>query len=164
MAVSAVARERLGSRYFLKPLDHDPGATGAVLASPDGGTTPWYLDMSLYSYASCLVRSTVAAAAGVTRVQVYASVDIAGAINATLIKDSGVKTPSSNLNSFYFLEWAADEVAWAAAGAGVAGAAFINLRYITVAITCATNTDEADLIWFAEPKFPTTGLTATTIV
>ncbi len=154
MAASLLAVEYFGSRLFMKSYDHDPGATTEILASPDGGTTPWYMDMRDYLRGAVLVRPTIIGGTGLTRVKVYASTDVLGATSATLIKDSGAVAGDS-LNDAVFLEWQADEIAFL--GGTLA------LRYITVGLTMGTGTDEANVTFIGLPKFPRTGLTATLI-
>lgn len=151
-----VTPESLGAKLFLKSYDHDPGANTAVLAGPDGGTTPIYLDMRDYLEAGVMVRPTIVGGAGVTLVRVFASTDIAGATNATLIRSSGTVAGDS-LNDVVWVEWTAAELAAAGQAAGVV------LRYITVEITMGTNTDEANVSFLARPRHPRTGLTATLI-
>ena len=56
-----------------------------------------------------------------------------------------------------WLEWTADEVSQAGAASGLL------LRYITVEITNATNTDEDNLTFVGVPRAPRSGLTATLI-
>lgn len=151
-----VTPETLGAELFVKSYDHDPGATTAVLASPDGGTTPWYLDMRDYSAAGVMVKPSIIGGAGVTLVRLFASTDVAGATNATLIRSSGAVAGDS-LNDVVWVECTAAEFAAAGQAAGV------DLRYLTVEITCGTNTDEAVVTLVAKPRFPRTGLTATAI-
>lgn len=154
MAASAVATERLGAELFVKSYDCDPGSTGATYASPDGGTTPWYLDMRDYLRAGVMVRPTIVGGNGITLVEVYASTDVAGATSATLIKTSGA-IQADSLNDVVFLEWTAEEIAQAAPSTA--------LRYVTVKMTNATNTDESNLTFIGVPRRPQTGLTATLI-
>ena len=153
----AVTTQRIGSRLFVKNYDHDPGAATAILASPDGGTTPWSLDMSLFNYGAAAVRPTIVGGTGVVLVRAFASTDALGATNATLLKTSGAVAGDS-LNDTVFLEWTAEEIAQLAAAAGVV------LRYVTIEITMGTNTDEANLTLIGmDPRAPRDGLSATVI-
>jgi hypothetical protein len=149
------ATEWFGSRFYINSYDHDPGATTAVLASPDGGTTIRYLDMRDYERVAVQVRPTIVAAGGVTKVEIVASSGVAFS-SVTVIKDSGTVAADS-LNDTVFLELDASEVAQAASDAGVA------LRYVAARLTNATATDEANVTYIALPKRQVTGLTATTI-
>lgn len=153
---SALASENIGSRLFIKSYDHDPGSTNAILASPDGGTTPWYMDMSQYSAGGVMVKPSIVGGNGITLVRVMASTDVAGATSATEIKTSGT-IQADSLNDVVWLEWTAEEIAQAAHAAGVA------LRYVTIAITHATNTDESVVTLVGVPRHPRSGLTATAI-
>ena len=153
MAVTT-ASEKIGSRLFVKAYDHDPGATTAVLASPDGGTTIRYLDMKDYENFGVMVRPTIAAGA-LTLVDIVASADVAFT-SPTVIKTSGTVAADA-LNDVVWLECTAEEVAQAATDAGAA------LRYVAARLTNATGTDEADVIYVGVPKRPAPGLTATLI-
>lgn len=151
-----VTPQYIGSRMFVKNYDHDPGATTAVLASPDGGTTPWYLDMSLFAYGAASYRPTIVGGSGVTLVRAFASSDTAGASNATLIRSSGTVAGDS-LNDTVFLEWTAAEIA-------ALDTSGVGLRYVTIEVTHATSTDEGNLTLIGvEPRFPRDGLSATVI-
>ena len=151
-----VTPQRIGSRIFVKNYDHDPGATTAILASPDGGTTPVYLDMSLFAYGAASYRPTIIGGAGVTLMRAFASSDIAGATNATLIRSSGAVAGDS-LNDTVFVEWTADEIAALDTSA-------VGLRYVTIELTHGTNTDEGNLTFVGvEPRFPRDALSATAI-
>jgi len=152
----AVTTQYFGSRFFIKNYDHDPGATTAVLASPDGGTTPISVDLNSYHRVAISYRPTIVGGAGVTLVRIMASTDSAGATNATVIKTSGAVAGDS-LNDTVFLECNAEEVAQIADAAGV------SLRYLTFEITHGTSTDEGNLTVIAEPRFPRDALSATAI-
>lgn len=152
---SQKATEWFGSRFLISSYDHDPGGTGAVLASPDGGTTIRYLDMRDYERVAVQVRPTIVAAGGVTQVEIVASATPTFSA-VTVIKDSGVVAADSP-NDTVFLELDASDVAQAATDAGVA------LRYVAARLTNATATDEANVTYIALPVRQATGLTATTI-
>jgi NADPH-dependent glutamate synthase beta subunit-like oxidoreductase len=153
---SAQAAQHLRSQLFCKNYDHDPGATTAILASPDGGTTPVYVDLRDYHNVLVGYRPTIVAAGGVTLVRVMASSDVLGASNATEVVTSGAVAGDS-LNDNVWLEVTSEQVAALAAAAGV------ELRYLTFAITHATNTDEGNLTVIAVPRTATKDLTATVI-
>lgn len=115
------------------------------------------MDMSLFGAGAVLVRPTIVGGSGLTLVRVFASSDVAGASDATLLKTSGAVAGDS-LNDNVFLEWSAAEIAQLADAAGV------ELRYVTVELTMATNTDEANVTFIGmDPRFPRTGLSATAI-
>lgn len=153
----AVTTQRIGSQLFVKSYDHDPGANTAKLASPDGGTTPWSLDMSLFGAGAAMYKPSIIAGNGVTLMRAFASSDALGASNATLLKTTGAVAGDS-LNDTLFLEWTAEEIAQLADAAGV------SLRYVTIELTHADATDEGVLTFIgAEPRFPRDGLSATAI-
>lgn len=154
MAVTT-SSEKIGSRLFVKAYDHDPGATTAVIASPDGGTTVRYLDMKDYEAFGVMCRPTIVGGSGLTKVEIIASASTA-MTTETVIKDSGTVAGDS-LNDVVFLECTAEEVAQAATDAGVA------LRYVAARLTMATNTDEANVSYIGVPRRPIPGLTVTAI-
>lgn len=152
---SAIATEWFGSRFFLKSYDHDPGATTAVLASPDGGTTIRYLDMKDYERFSVMARPTIVGGTGLTKLEIVACADTAFS-SVTVIKDTGTIAGDS-LNDVAFLECSAEEIASLGSDGGV------SLRYVAARLTQGTNTDEANVTYLALPKRAYSGLTATTI-
>lgn len=158
---SALAPNSLLSRLLVKRFVHDPGATTAVLASPDGGTTPYYFDMAKAEKVVVEVAPTIVGGNGITLVRVFASEDVAGATNATLIRTSGaiqldnIDGSANSGGDVYRTEVHAQEIAQLAAASSLA------LRYLTVEITTSTNTDEASVSFIAEPKQQYSGLTGT---
>src|SRR5262245_21645244 len=87
---SSVSVEHLRSRIFAKSYDHDPGATTAILASPDGGTTPWVFDMRDYPDGlMAIVKPSIVGGNGITLVRIMAYSDAAATLNATEVKTSG---------------------------------------------------------------------------
>ena len=155
MPASVIASERIGSRLFVKAYDHDPGATTAVLASPDGGTTIRFLDMRDYEYFGVMARPTIVGGTGLTKLEIVMSATTAFS-SVAVVKDSGAVAGDS-LNDVVFLECSAEEVAQQATDDGVA------YRYVAARLTMGTGTDEANVSYTAIPKRPVTGLTATAI-
>lgn len=153
---SAQAAQGLAAELFVKSYDHDPGATTAVLVSPDGGTTPVYVDLRDYHEVLINYRPTIVGGTGVTLVRVMASTDIAGATSATEVATSGTVAGDS-LNDNVVLNVTAEQVGALAAAAGVA------LRYLTFAVTHGTNTDEGNLTVVAKPRTATKDLSVTVI-
>jgi hypothetical protein len=149
------ATEWFGSRFDIDSYDHDPGATTAILASPDGGTTIRYADMRDLERLAVQVRPTVVAAGGLTKVELVASAATTFS-SVVVIKDSGTVAGDS-LNDQVFLELDASEVAQAASDAGVA------YRYVAARLTMTTATDEANVTYIGLPKRQYSGLTATSI-
>lgn len=148
---SAVSTEKIGSRLKVISYDHDPGATAATLAGPDGGTTIRYFDMRDYSVFGVLVKPNVVAAGGTTKVEIVASATTAFS-SVTVIKDSGVVAADA-LDDNVFLECTDAEVVHLGS----------TLRYVAARVTNATATDEATVTYIGIPKRPASGLTATAI-
>jgi hypothetical protein len=148
---SAVSSEKIGSSIYVKSYDHDPGATTAILAGPDGGTTIRYLDMKEYDAVGVMVKPNVVAAGGTTKVELVASATTAFS-SVTVVKDSGTVAADA-LDDNVFLECTASEVVQLGA----------TLRYVAARLTNATNTDEATVTYIGIPKRKYTGLTATAI-
>lgn len=148
---SAVASEKIGSGLKIRSFDHDPGATTAVLASPDGGTTIRYEDMRDLSVFGVLVKPNIVAAGGTTKVEIVASATTAFS-SVVVIKDSGAVAADA-LDDNVFLECTDAEVVHLGE----------TLRYVAARITNATNTDEATVTYVGIPKRKYSGLTATSI-
>lgn len=154
---SALSSERFGSRVYLKSYDHDPGATTAIITSPDGGTTKRALDLSLYGGFGVLVKPTIVAAGGLTKLEIIAADDEALTANVVVVKDSGTIAADA-LDDQAYLECLASEVRQLSEAAGYAS------RYVGARLTMATATDEASVTYIGfDPRFPRTGLTATAI-
>lgn len=154
MAIAS-ASEHIGSRLFIKSYDHDPGATTATLASPDGGTTIRYLDMRDYEAFGVMARPTIVGGNGITLLEIVASATTSFS-SVVQVKTSGAVVADS-LNDVVFLECSAGEIAQLGTDDGVA------YRYVAARLTNATNTDEDNVTYVGVPKRPVTGLTATAI-
>lgn len=157
---TALAPTSLKSRLSVKQFIHDPGATTAILASPDGGTTPYYVDMARVEKALFVVAPTIVGGAGLTLVRLFASTDTAGATNATLIATSGT-IALDNLDGSsnggcdrYVYEVHAQQLR-------EIDTTGVGLRYVTVEITQATNTDEASVVVITEGRDQYVAQTAT---
>lgn len=154
---TAYSPDVLSSRFLMKTYDHDPGANTAVLASPDGGTTPWYWDMLLYSAIHFIVAPRIVAAGGITLVRFFGSTDVLGAVNATLIATSGVialDDISTGGGDQYHYDVTAEQLR-------EVDTSKVGLRYVTIEITNATNTDEDVVVAIAQPVHPRLSLSAT---
>jgi hypothetical protein len=149
------ASEKIGSRIFLKSYDHDPGATTAVIASPDGGTTLRTLDMKEYDAFGVMARPTIVGGTGLVKLEIIASAS-AAMTTETVIKDSGAVAGDS-LNDVVWLECTSEEVAQAATDAGVA------LRYVAARLTMGTASDEANVSYVGFPTRRIPGMTVTAI-
>jgi hypothetical protein len=148
---SAVSSEKIGSSIYVKSHDHDPGATTAVLASPDGGTTIRYLDMKDYEVVGVMAKPNIIGGDGLTKLEIVASATTSFS-SVTSIKDSGTVAGNA-VQDNVFLECTAAEVAHLGA----------TLRYVAARLTMGTSTDEATVTYIAIPKRKYTGLTATEI-
>lgn len=148
---SAVSSEKIGSALYVKSYDHDPGATTAVLAGPDGGTTIRYMDMKDYDVVGVLVKPNIVGGGGTTKVEIVASATTSFS-SVVVVKDSGTVAADA-LDDNVFLECTASEVVQLGS----------TLRYIAARLTNATNTDEATVTYIGIPKRKYSGLTATSI-
>lgn len=132
---SPQASQKFLSRHFVRSYDHDPGATTAVLVSPDGGTTIRYLDMKEYHEFVCSAMSSTLTGAGITKLEIVASATTAFS-SVVVIKDSGTVVGDA-VGDNIVLSCSAEEIAQEGADAGVA------LRYVAGRVTCANAADEA---------------------
>lgn len=148
---SAVSSSYFADVVFLKSYDHDPGATTAILASPDGGTTIRYLDLASYLRFAVQARPTIVGGGGLTKLEIVASATTDFS-SVTVVKDSGTVAADS-LNDVVFLECSAEEVQHLGS----------TLRYVAARLTQATSTDEANVTYLALPRVATAGITATAI-
>ena len=127
---SAYSPDFLSSALLMKAYDHDPGTTNACLASPDGGTTPWYWDIRDYLGFHFIVAPRIVGGNGITLVRVLASTDIAGATNATLIVTSGaiqLDDISTGGGDQYHVDVAAEQVR-------EMDTTKVGLRYLTICL------------------------------
>lgn len=149
---SAQTSEHFGSRNAVTVYDHDPGATTAIVVSPDGGTTPKYVDMRDYTGFVVLVLPTVITG-GVSTVSIVAAVDTAGTDVQTICTVGGALDADA-LGDFIKAECTAEQIAAVGAAAGK------ELRYASAVITCSNSADEA-LVVFQRTgaERATTGLT-----
>lgn len=149
---SNVSSETIGSRIFAQAYDHDPGATSAIITSPDGGTTIRTLDLKDYSNFAVQARPTVVGGNGITKLEILASA-ASTMSSPVVVKDSGA-IQADSLNDTVFLECTAEEVVQLGE----------SLRYVAARLTMATSTDEANVTYLStQPRFPRSGLTATAI-
>lgn len=148
---SAVASEYIGSRVKMVAYDHDPGATTAIITSPDGGTTKRVHDLKDGFYFGVLAKPTIVGGAGLTVLEIIASATSAMGTE-TIVKTTTVAGDS--LNDYVFLECTAEEVKHLGA----------TLRYVAARLTMGTSTDEASVVYITMNRdFETTGMTATLI-
>lgn len=147
---SALTTQKLFANFKFIAVDHDPGATTAILASPDGGTTPVVLDMRDYTCFGVVASPTVGSG-GITKVEIIGSTD-AAFTTPVVVKDSGAVAADA-LIDYVALE--ATEQDFIDAGT--------DLRYAAARLTMPTGTDEAKVFYIGEARRPQKDLTATTI-
>lgn len=154
---SSLDSQTIGSRIFIKSYDHDPGATTAVVTSADGGTTKQLLDMRNYGGFMAIAKPNIVGGNGVTKLEIVAYEDSAGAGTAYVIKDSGAVVADA-LNDNVVEECTASEIAQ------IGAANSVDLRYVGARLTNATNTDEVTVTYVGYPaKHAQLNLTATSI-
>src|SRR5512145_2789656 len=85
---SDIATQHLFSNQNLRLYDHDPGATTAIIVSPDGGTTLRTADMSLFSRFACGAMVTVPATGALTKLEIVAA-EAATMSSPVVVKASG---------------------------------------------------------------------------
>lgn len=150
---SALSISKLFANAMIQMWDHDPGATSAVICSPDGGTTKRVVDLRDYEGFAVVAMSSTLTGAGITKLEIVASEDSAGATNLTVVKDSGTVAADA-VGDFVALECTAEELAQLDP----------DLRYVAARLTCANAADEAVVTYIRhKPRFATSGLTANTI-
>lgn len=148
---SAIDSQKLGSTLFVKSYDHDPGATSATLAGPDGGTTIRYVDMGAYENLMVVVKPNVVGGGGLTKLELVASATAAFS-SVTVVKDSGTVAGDA-LDDNVVLECTAQELTQLGE----------SLRYVAARLTMATGTDEATVTYIAAGGREYNNLTATAI-
>lgn len=155
--VSPQASDKLSSGYLHQMWDHDPGATTAIVVSPDGGTTKRVLDMRDYLNVQVGAALTViGSASGITKLEIIASA-AADMSSPEVIKDSGAIAADA-IGDWAQLECTAEEVAQIATDSSKA------LRYVAGRLTCSHAADEAAVYYFAIPRYPRRGLTPATTI
>lgn len=153
---SPTATQKIRSGLLVQMWDHDPGASTAKLAGPDGGTTIRYVDMRDYSNFSVAAMSVVLTGNGITKLEIVASATTSFSA-VTVIKDSGVVAADAAYD-WVMEECTAAEVAQEGADAGV------DLRYVAARITEANAADEAIVVYVAIPNNPNLDLTPATTI
>lgn len=144
---SAVAEHKWLAGNLVQIWDHDPGATTAIIVSPNGGTTKRVVDMRDHYRFVLAVAQTVLGGNGVTKIEIVAAQDEAMSLNLTVIKDSGVIAADA-LCDWAVLECSADEIAHAG------NTLSPGLRYVAGRITCHHAGDEAIAIYILpEPRW-----------
>lgn len=155
---TGVTTQKLGSSMKLRLFDHDPGSTGAVVISGDGGTTKNYVSIVNYEWYGLLVMNSVSASSsGPTLVEILGAEDSSGT-NATVILSSGT-VASTAVGDNVFLEVSAAQVREVGAAAGY------NFTHVTGRITCSNAGDECVVLQMrAFPRFAQKDLTTPSAV
>lgn len=152
---SAVTTERFGSRVAAITYDHDPGATSALITSPDGGTTKRYVAMRDYEGFAGLVMATIATT-GPTLVDIVGATDSAGT-NVTTIVSSGTVAADA-VGDVVYIECSAEQINEVGKAAGY------NFTHAGIRITCGNSGDECAVTYIRfGAKKPATGLSANAI-
>lgn len=147
---SSQATDKLFSKFYMHVVDHDPGATTAVIASPDGGTTPDYVDFRDYK-SLAVVAAPHVVGGDLTLLEIVAATD--AAFTTPVVVKAHAASTADALGDYVVLECNSDDLA----------SAGDNLRYVAARITHATGTDESFIFYVAESRNPQDGLTSTTI-
>lgn len=142
---SALDSQKIGSSLIARSYDHDPGATSAIVTSADGGTTKILWDASEISAFMAIAKPNIVGGNGITKLEIVAFADSAGAGTAYVIKDSGAVVADA-LDDNVVEECTVGEIAQIGTDNGV------SLRYVGARITMATGTDEATVTYVGVPK------------
>lgn len=152
---SAVTTSKLFANAAMITYDHDPGTTAALITSPDGGTTKRYVAMKDYEGFAGLVMATIATT-GPTLVDIVAAEDATGT-NVTTIVSSGTVAADA-VGDFVAVECTAAQIKEVGDAGGYV------FTHAGVRITCGNSGDECAVTYIRhKPKYPQSGLTATTI-
>jgi hypothetical protein len=151
MPSAVTTQASLVGELFVRNYDHDPGATTAVICSPDGGTTPNVLDGRDYLEFMVVARPTVVGGAGLTTLEIVAATDSAMSASLTVIKT--VTIAADDIDDNAVIACRIDELPILAD----------NLRYLAARLTMGTATDEANVTYIAKARRPQLDLTATLI-
>ena len=148
--------QKLFSKLKVQLFDHDPGATTAIVTSPDGGTTIRTVDMRGCRNFGVLAMSSTLTGNGITKLEIIAAA-LATMASPEVIKDSGTVAADA-VGDYVGLECSAEEVAQKASDTGKA------LRYVAARITCHNAADEAVVLYLQDGiKFKGNALTANSI-
>jgi hypothetical protein len=151
---SSVTTQKFFSKVSQASYDHDPGATTAVITSPDGGTTKRSVDMANYEgFAVIAMTSVSASSSGITKLEIVAAEDSAMSTNLTVVKDSGTVAADA-VGDCVVAECTVAEIK-------SLGSA---LRYVAARLTCSNSGDEAVVTYTRHsPRFAYRDLTANQI-
>lgn len=152
---TAVTSQKIASTHAIESYDHDPGATTAIVTSPDGGTTQRWVAMRDFDGFGAQARPTIVGGNGITLLEIVGATDSAGT-NVTVIKAEAA-TVTDTLNKYVWSEVTAEQMNEVGRAAGFA------FTHVAARLTMATNTDEANVTYVRWPaKRAYKDLTATT--
>lgn len=151
---TAVTSQKLGSMLAVTAYDHDPGATTAVVTSPDGGTTQRWVAMRDFGAFGVVAKPTVVGGNGLTLLEIVGATDSSGT-NVTVIL-AHAATVANSLDEYVWLEVTDAQVQEVGKAAG------FDFTHVAARLTMATNTDEASVVYVRGlPKRRYKDLTAT---
>lgn len=157
---SALATQKFCFENILQMWDHDPGATTALITTPDGGTTKRVVDMKDASRFVAAVMATVIAGGGtgLTKVEIIACDSSDGTGNVTVVKERDTIAGDAQ-GDWVVLECSAQELRDLSEAAGA------SLRYVAVRITCNNAGDEAAVVYLRQGlRHPALDSTAATTI
>lgn len=154
---SAVTTVGLFANAAIISWDHDPGATSALIVTPDGGTTKRYVAMALYGGFSVVAMLSVSgSSSGITLLDIVGATDAAGT-NVTTIVSSGAVLADA-VGDFVCLECTDEQIREQGITSGY------NFTHVGARLTCSHAGDEAVVTYIRhKPKFAASGLTANVI-
>lgn len=154
---TAVTSQKFASNNAVLSYDHDPGATTAIITSPDGGTTKRVVAMTNYEvFAVGAMTSVSASSSGITKVEIVGCTDSSGS-NPTVVVDSGTVAADA-VGDFVYVECTAAQVK------EVGDAASLTLTHVAARLTCSNAGDEAVVTYIRHmPRFPQLNLSTNVI-
>jgi hypothetical protein len=151
---TAVTSQKLAGIMAVESYDHDPGATTAIVTSPDGGTTQRWVALRDFGAFGVIAKPTVVGGNGLTLLEIVGATDSSGT-NVTVVL-AHAATVGNSLDEYVWLEVTAEQVNEVGKAAGY------NFTHVAARLTMATATDEACVTYIrALPKRAYKNLTAT---
>lgn len=136
---SDIATQHIFAHQSLRLYDHDPGATTAIIVSPDGGTTLRTADMSRFSRFAVGAMVTVPATGALTKLEIVAAAASTMA-SPEVIKDSGTIAADAAEDQAW-LECTAEEISQIASTSGK------RLRYVAGRLTMSNAGGECAVLY-----------------
>lgn len=140
---TAVTSQKIASTHAIESYDHDPGATAAVVTSPDGGTTKRYVALRDFAGFGVIAKPTVVGGNGITLLEIVGATDSSGTNETVVLAHAASVT--DNLNEYVWLEVTAEQVNEVGRAAGYA------FTHVAARLTMATGTDEACVTYIRWP-------------